>query len=291
MEEPTKETVIIVHGTWAAPDPENSRWYQRRGGPPASEGFIAKLDTALQERGSLARCWSHCQGNQIFQWSGENSWIARTRAASALGEYVTKLQTEGWCCHIVAHSHGGNVVVEALPQFTINKPSNVSSGKIVTLGTPFINATLPISRRLRRLRVILNAISLTVLIVLSPVCLAASLLILSFLWESPSNWWDALRVVPIFAAGFIGLAALIVLTVRLSKRMFRIRYRMFGRENSSVERSFNDSNQVLPYFLAVGSRLDEAWQILHHIRNVDNPLAVRTNLLNYLFLSARSQIL
>jgi hypothetical protein len=25
MEEPTKETVIIVHGTWAAPDPENSR--------------------------------------------------------------------------------------------------------------------------------------------------------------------------------------------------------------------------------------------------------------------------
>ena len=71
--------------------------------------------------------------------------------------------------------------------------------------------------------------------------------------------------------------------------MFRFSYRMFRRKNRSVEPSFNEP-EMPPYFLAVGSKLDEAWQILHHMRNVENPLAVRTNLLSYLFSSARSQI-
>jgi len=65
----------------------------------------------------MARYWAHCDHhNQILHWSGDISWIARTRAASALAEYVGRLQNEGWRCHIVAHSHGGNVLVEALPQ-------------------------------------------------------------------------------------------------------------------------------------------------------------------------------
>jgi hypothetical protein len=279
MEEPTKETVIIVHGTWAAPDPESRRWYQRRDGLPASEGFIAKLDAALQERGSLARCWSHCpQGNQIFQWSGENSWIARTRAASALGEYVTKLQTEGWCCHIVAHSHGGNVVVEALPQFTTNKPSNVSSGKIVTLGTPFINTMLSISTRVRRVRVILNAISWIAFIAFLPM---SALLVLGVVitFGIEGSAIDPFGI-PYLVATLTGLVLPIVL----------LSYRLFWRKNRSVEPTFNEARHMQPQFLAVGSRLDEAWQILHHMRSIENPLAVRTNLPRYLFSAARSKI-
>ena len=73
MDDTAKETVIIVRGTYAAPRPGASRWYQPTEGMPATEGFIAKLDAALQERDSPARCWAHCtQGNPIFQWSGEN---------------------------------------------------------------------------------------------------------------------------------------------------------------------------------------------------------------------------
>lgn len=37
----------------------------------------------MQERCSPAH---DAQGNQIFQWSGETCWIARTRAVSALGD-------------------------------------------------------------------------------------------------------------------------------------------------------------------------------------------------------------
>ena len=40
----------------------------------------------------------------------------------------------------------------------------------------------------------------------------------------------------------------------------------------------------------MGSLKDEAWQILHHIETMPNPLAVKSNLLRYLFVSLRSGI-
>jgi hypothetical protein len=87
-----KETVIVVHGTWAAPDSENVRWYQPV--DDSAQQFTTKLNDSLRERGSRARCWAHCaDGNQIFCWSGENSWIARTNAAVALGNYVASTRS------------------------------------------------------------------------------------------------------------------------------------------------------------------------------------------------------
>jgi hypothetical protein len=47
MEEAAKETVIIVHGTWAAPALGVIRWYQPGDGATAAGGFVSKLDAAL----------------------------------------------------------------------------------------------------------------------------------------------------------------------------------------------------------------------------------------------------
>ena len=55
MEASRKETVIIVHGTWAAPELGARRWYQPVYGAPSVGGFVGKLDDALGERGSPAR--------------------------------------------------------------------------------------------------------------------------------------------------------------------------------------------------------------------------------------------
>ncbi len=89
MEGPAKETVVIVHGTWASPEAGKGGWYCPG---DYTEGFIAKLNTALQKRGSMAQCWAHCHdGNPFFHWSGENSWVARTRAADDLGDHVATL--------------------------------------------------------------------------------------------------------------------------------------------------------------------------------------------------------
>jgi alpha-beta hydrolase superfamily lysophospholipase len=153
MEEQAKETVIIVHGTWAGLEAGKNRWYQPVGVIDAVQSFTAKLDAALKERGSPARCWAHCaQSDQIFHWSpGANDRVARTRAASALADYVVKFQNNGWVCHIIGHSHGGNVVIEAAA-------SNEPLGKLVTLGTPFLDTTSPIRRSAQRLRSVLTTI-------------------------------------------------------------------------------------------------------------------------------------
>ncbi|MGY4402841.1 hypothetical protein ACVIYL_003644 [Bradyrhizobium sp. USDA 3315] len=57
IDELPKETVIVVHGTWAALRPRTTNWWFRTveaGGNAPS--FTAKLDEALEKRGSRARC-------------------------------------------------------------------------------------------------------------------------------------------------------------------------------------------------------------------------------------------
>jgi hypothetical protein len=160
MEKSAKETVIIVHGTWAAPDPDERRWYLPNDDRPCGLPFIDNLDAALAARGSSARCWAHCDPEHpAFHWSGENSWIDRTLAASALADYVAKLRTEGWHCHIVAHSHGGNVLIEALPHIMTSLDSQQPQARLVTLGTPFLDTTSPILQRIKTRTRILRLVS------------------------------------------------------------------------------------------------------------------------------------
>jgi hypothetical protein len=350
MAAPATETVIKVHDTWATPDTVRRRWYEpadgRRGGEPSPE----KLDAALQERGSSARCWAHCrQGNPIFQWwPGENSWIARTNAASALARYVIKLQNEGWRCHIVAHSHGGNVLLEALLQLKVtNSASEELQGKLVTLGTPFMDTTSALTEKVewRQKNIITTSLILSAFMYLIMFALlslqripitiggVAWVLLLVYgsrrrrsqhgdfgaksrtglkYWFSEGSFW----IVASFLIGSLLLALLFVFSaisdvvtcqyvcirwIALIKRL-AIAALLIGALNAAyrVPRKIggsdkfilcdNATNQASPLLLAIGSRTDEAWQILHHLGNIDNPLAIKGNLLGYLFLAIKSAI-
>jgi hypothetical protein len=265
MEDLAKETVIIVHGTWAAPMPDKTPWYQQPDGASTAEGFVSKLNAALQERGSPARCWAHCtKGNAIFQWTGDNSWIARTRAAGALADYVTKLRGEGWRCHVVAHSHGGNVVIEALPQIIAAPSPNRSHGIIVTLGSPFMDTMSPVLKRAALARRILDIAS----------------------WMAFTLIVAALAGLAYFSDGLLRhsamLAALLLIALPIIQRFVHAR-RVGLIDPHGIA-------QDPPTFFAMGSLMDEAWQILHHIGTMQNPLAVRSNLLGYLFASLRSGV-
>lgn len=270
MEGSAKETVIIVHGTWAAPEAGVSRWYRPVEGVPTAEGFVSKLDAALQDRGSPARCWAHCtQGKPMFHWSGENNWVARTHAASALGDYVAKLRNEGWRCHIVAHSHGGNILVEALPGITAPPHSNLPLGKIVTLGTPFMDTMSLIQKRAKRQTNVVKTIGWILIWFYVIIFIIAAFV---SLWQYLSD------LTKVLVAGIL-ILFLVFLFV------WRIRCR-----RSSVGVGVGGAIQTQPTLLAIGSPTDEAWQILHHLRTIDNPLAVRSNLLRYLFSSLQSHI-
>jgi hypothetical protein len=265
MEEAAKETVIVVHGTYAAPQPGTSPWHQAVEGVPPSGGFIAKLNDALQERGSAARCWAHCgRGSEGFHWSGKNSWIDRTEAASELGNYVRNLRNKGWCCHIVAHSHGGNVVLEALPQITTALRSNAPLGKIVTLGTPFMDTMAPILQRITRERrqLIRYAWVFLILFMFFMVIMAAV------------GWLANLTSAALGYAIAIVVVAAAIIFVSFS-----------GKSHTAKPIA-----QIQPKFLAIGSPMDEPWQLLHHMRNASNPMAVQTSLIRYLISSLQARV-
>jgi hypothetical protein len=293
MPEPAKETVIIVHGTWAAPKPGKFQWYQRpvdRG--PAADGFVAKLDAALQERDCLARCWAHCtEANAIFYWSGDNSWIARTRAASALADYVATLGKEGWRCHIVAHSHGGNVLVDALLQIVASARSNGFLGRMVTLGTPFMDTMSPVLRRAERRNRVVRFASWVVfiVIVLSLVILPATLVPVRSLYEYLRAWSVLFQGLfePEVRNFIIGLFVVLALLGLWFFGLLCTR----GKRRESLSATFAEAAQPPAELLIIGSPMDEAWQVLHHVYTIDNPFAVASGLLVYVSSSLRSAAL
>ena len=143
-----RETVILVHGTWANYESTSPPWWE-----PRSE-FVKELDIALAAAGSEARCWAPqsfwIARPEIFAWTGDNSQSQRHGASLALAYLLSWFERETeFRYHIVAHSHGGNVVLGALDALA-RDPRRL--GAVIFLGTPVLNfsAAPRLSRRVQR---------------------------------------------------------------------------------------------------------------------------------------------
>jgi hypothetical protein len=261
--EPVKETVILVHGTWTVWDPKLNQWFQPAKSRNDPVGFAQILDKKLQELGSPARCWTHCaDGEPIFYWTGANSWIERTKAADALRRYVTQLREKGWRCHVIAHSHGGNIALEALAAISNQRKTSDGKislpGKIVTLGTPFMLLRDQIRKTSLRRQVFF--------ISLSWIGLAIYAFWMTFnLIRTTYDWLSVLAGVLEIIAIAASLFALFVYT----------RLYLSARNETTIYRPPNG-------LLALGSKMDEAWQILHHISEAKNPMAPGIRLPKYI---------
>ncbi|MDA9537464.1 hypothetical protein ACM41_15065 [Bradyrhizobium sp. CCBAU 21362] len=277
IDELPRETVIVVHGTWAGLRSGTTNWWFRTaeadGNAPS---FTAKLDEALEKRGSRARCWAHCDRNdQVFHWSpGANSWIERTRAAAALADYVAELQSHGWICHLIGHSHGGNVVIEAAL-------ANAPLGNLVTLGTPFLDTMSPIRKRSERLTKVLSRLAEAGMLLIG---------LLSGIYLSlfkGLNW----RLAALFYLACLSLV-LIVAGAHKCRRTRRARSIAAARSShtETLPGGFSRSPSFHTPLLALGCPTDEAWQVLHHLATIDNPLAIRSGPIRYLLSSLRSQM-
>lgn len=127
------ETVLLVHGTFANQRrPEVPDWWC-----PGST-FCHSLDDILKAANSAARCWANLAGGQPFAWTGLNTESARRIAGGALNHELTALEADPRIrrYHLVAHSHGGNVVAQALRQLA-SPPLKL--GAVVYLGTPYLD--------------------------------------------------------------------------------------------------------------------------------------------------------
>jgi hypothetical protein len=111
----TTEPVIVVHGTFAnrvSNSPALPRKWWEQG-----SSFCKRLDSHLRSHGSNARCWSNIvEGQFEYSWSGENQETARQMASKSLETYLHTLERDTKISrfYIVAHSHGGDVVFDAL---------------------------------------------------------------------------------------------------------------------------------------------------------------------------------
>jgi hypothetical protein len=120
----------VIHGTF-----DSSGLWWRPGGD-----FCERLSHALWQRGSAARCWDGLDRlAETFVWTGENSERGRHLAANALSVNIKSLcERRGLQgLHIVAHSHGGNVVAEMLESLSDYHIAKILS--FTTIGTPFFH--------------------------------------------------------------------------------------------------------------------------------------------------------
>jgi hypothetical protein len=274
VRESKRETIVIVHGTFAAKADGTTQWYEFIGGGDSSSAFIAELDAALQARKSPARCWKHCvEGFEPFSWSGKNDWVDRSWAASRLADYVNELQGLGWTVHIVAHSHGGNVALDALPSLNGGTVSGLS-GRLITLGTPFIDASKPIAEEFswrRRLYRIVTTLSAPIIVLLG----------ILLLWAQHPGITSVTELVasdPLGAAVIGGLAAFIVwVLVRNRSRRDWLAY---------WTRLSMDRGQP-PFALVMSSRMDEPRVLFDRIIGWDNPFDPQIGLFKYCRLSCK----
>ena len=144
------ETVVIVHGTFSNPVGSTGTSWWWPGSP-----FCSELNRAFEMQGHMARCWGHVDMTKStptsfmgvtlagpgsssfpFSWTGENLESQRRLAADSLRKYLADLQANSKIqrFHVIAHSHGGNVVTRAIRDMKV-EPSKL--GATVFLGTPF----------------------------------------------------------------------------------------------------------------------------------------------------------
>ncbi len=158
---------MVVHGTFASA----LRWWRPGGG--GAPTFADRLDGALARRGlpdtvwkpALALGWSP----DAFAWSGRNRHLDRLNGGrtlaiqlNALAETLDATEGDPLVVNLVAHSHGGNVVLEALPRLA----PIVRPGRVVLLGTPLLTfrPTLRIVRLALALVLLFVVVSLAVFV-------------------------------------------------------------------------------------------------------------------------------
>jgi hypothetical protein len=108
--------VILIHGTWGQ---DAGGWYQTSASTETFATRLAERLVGTPLEGALSRV-------TMFEWSGANTHEARMKAARDLALLLIRIRwqfpTDRLRFYFVAHSHGGNVLLAALPWYLTMLP-------------------------------------------------------------------------------------------------------------------------------------------------------------------------
>lgn len=260
---PAKETVIVVHGTFSGTAPGAAPgWYA------PDQTFDRQLGQALEARGSTARCWRHLQrGEDYFHWNGANDWLSRSKATARLRQELRRLCAQGWTVHLVGHSHGGNVIIDAITD-DLGRIEPWFSGRVALLGTPIYRDSAAFSNRLASLSTrwsVASLVAWTVVLYLSArhVDVPAA-----FALGSPTQYWALVVGV------ILGTAAAVLLFRGVQSFISRNRFRyLWLLKLLPLSASAPDGGlRWSPAFVLINSRFDEAYRSLSGLPQGANPL-------------------
>ena len=130
--------IVTVHGTFAhieitSRDDKNnivSQWWQ------PNSVFEQRIKKFIGSDGSSGAPGSGAEFYR-FVWNGDNSVLARRKAGSRLLSELKALEAQGEKYCIVAHSHGGSVVSDALQEAAAKGIKLDGMKRWITVGTPF----------------------------------------------------------------------------------------------------------------------------------------------------------
>lgn len=140
MDETTRAThyVLVIHGTFAdRPKRGQTSWYHLT---EDKTNFCNQLAERLRGTPLEGAVWRSYAPPFWHWWPGENDHMARKRAGRRLADEIAALAQRDPTArvHLVAHSHGGNVVLSALDRCLRNTDARSHLGRLVFLGTPFL---------------------------------------------------------------------------------------------------------------------------------------------------------
>lgn len=128
--------LLTVHGTFAGSlENEGKHWWQR------GSQFAGRLQSGIAAKTGVTP--------QVlpFHWAGTNSEFDRMIAGRRLAAVMRHLEKKKRPYHLLAHSHGGNVIVEAVSRFTRIGRKKKFLQSVTTFGTPYFRRCLkPMSK-------------------------------------------------------------------------------------------------------------------------------------------------
>jgi hypothetical protein len=253
-----QETVLIVHGTFSGKGSNSTpQWYA------PGQPFCQQLDEALKKVGVSARCWQHLQpGEEHFHWDGRNDWMSRRKAATRLRDLLARLRAQQWKVHLVGHSHGGNVIVDAIT----NDQGRVESwfrGRVALLGTPLYRDAAAFSVRKRSLTKYWLGVSFLFWGALLAWAARGIDVLAAFAIGSRTEFWAS-------GVALIGLIFSTMLLYRFLKASdWRIFAFLYWYEHGGLGES-NGDTRWSPAFMCINSEFDEALRSLSGLPEADD---------------------